>query len=191
MSRVWVGMVCLLLSAGCASRFGKPHMAPPTTVSALAPGKGVVVGSFSQVSTLKYEHDNFVAFSNKSRRVYRVISMHHREGDQSFDFVEGKEAGDLFAFVLPEGVYSLENANTSSDYSRYETGAHPEFEFTVSAGEILYLGEIYFGYDFAKVPTEKEGIPYQLQLRDKWARDRALFEARYPEVDWSKARLNP
>lgn len=184
MNRFWVWLGCLLLGAGCAGTI-KPHMAPPAMLAALPPGKGVVVGSFVQAVTLRYEHNNYVSFSNQSRRTYRVISMQHRKGDRSFDIIDGDEAADLFAFVLPEGVYALDNASTSSDYARYETGPLPEVEFTVSAGEILYLGEIYFGFDF-----DKKEVGYQLEFRNKWDRDIALFKARYPGVDWSKARIN-
>lgn len=187
MSKLWGWSVCLLLWAGCVAT--KPSLPRPEQVSPLPNGTGMVVGSVARAVELSGYHTYEIGFANKVTGQQHQIFMRHREGDPDFDFSELLLAGDLFGFVLPAGEYGLYKATFQNDSSTYIAVPGTVVQFTVAPGEILYLGEFYFGHGEDPTHVYREGKQFVIQ--DRWGRDSALFKARYPSVDWSEASLHP
>jgi hypothetical protein len=169
-------------------------MARPEQLSELPAETGVVVGSIAGAS-MNPHHTFVVRFSDKKTRQERIISMRHSPIGPEFDFSEFERSGDLFAFVLPAGTYAVEFARfeNAGAASAYETGGDLYIPFTVTPGRILYLGELSFSpVESADVGSRSHRpLLMQLVLRNEWGRDAVLLEARYPNVAWSEALLNP
>lgn len=61
----------------------------------------------------------------------------------------------------------------------FTTESAPRFDFTIQAGEILYVGEYY-------LPRRCAAGSYA-EINDRWERDRAVIAAQNPNIDLSRA----
>src|SRR5687767_8706099 len=130
MSRLYLGLGCLYLLAGCAA---KPHMPGPGELAPLPVGTGVVIGSMARATTLSNYDGYEVRFVDVTRRgtlQYESIAMRHPPDDSTFDFREPDRDGDTFAFVLPAGEYVLYYATAFSFTGRFESQKNLHIPFT-------------------------------------------------------------
>jgi hypothetical protein len=107
------------------------------------------------------------------------IAMFGRIGDLDEGY------GQLHVFTLPAGTYRFDRwAITHGLTTTSPTGQPQPLEFTVTAGRVVYLGNLHakiqLGRDFFNQQVVEHGLP---EVRNLAERDLQLLRKKHPELD--------
>ena len=169
----------IFLIIGCAVT---PELPKELIQTDLNQNLGFMIGSFSRDS----DAEQFNAYSFFFRDVSKTISKRIFIMPDSVykfkfkdDFSDEKVGGALFGFVLPKGEYEFYNFDlfTNLGIIQNNYGAKHDFSipFTITPGQINYVGEIKFSADSSLfvISNQKD-------------RDLPLFKEKFPNLDWNE-----
>lgn len=191
-----VVLAALALSACVPQAAGRR---PPTVTEAAslkavtAAGQGLVVASMT-VENLDLRRRARIAIpilsiSGKTKGdivgVLRISNGIPRRDSRTSDFAD--VYGRLFSTALAAGRYRLQPWVVYDKEMYVAMDKTTAWEFTIKAGEVVYLGSYHFGlFDGFHFFTEAIGAPniggVRFELKDRAERDFQLLRTRYPEI---------
>jgi hypothetical protein len=181
--------------AGCSAIYpGMPELPRDGNAVDLS-GVAVVVGSVTQTDSNPSGRNSYTdvtfQFTGRDSRVrFRVrnaqLDLRHwsePDADRGLENIHGR----LFALMLPPGTYQLEKI-TLWFQATVEAAVAVPLQFTVAAGEVVYIGNlevencfsVYVGPDGQRVrSTVLGGFP---TVNDRGPRDLVLLRETYPAL---------
>ncbi len=178
-TRVFAAALLLVLVSGCVT--SKTQITGDQPVSSFPASNGIIVGSFT--SNEKVYSRGFY---------FRKIGTDQREFVQYNQIWSKNEFnnGLVYAFSLPPGEYEFFDFRLfySTGYSESSWSAQEEFSipFTVTTGEVSYLGEIHtiqlVGENLFGIDIPAGGV---FAISDQIERDLPKLKTKFPEFDWT------
>lgn len=191
-----VVLAALALSACVPQAAGRR---PPTVTQAAslkavaAAGQGLVVASMTVENTDFHRSARIaipiVSVSGKTKGdivgVLRISNGIPRRDSRTSDFAD--VYGRLFSTALAAGRYRLQPWVVYDKELYVAMDNTTAWEFTIKAGEVVYLGSYHFGlFDGFHFFTEAIGPSninrVRFELKDRAERDFQLLQTRYPEI---------
>lgn len=193
-----ISMILLLAATGCATTSTLPEVLTPVELV----HQGVVSGSIAFVEkesgpfSSAWSSDQVIRLKDLRTQKVQPLPI-VRTKDTNRYFVGNGCWGVPFAQALAPGRYSFVGWNRSQSVpgGTMHMSADFDFPFEVTAGQLLYLGEIKIGIN----PTEvvqasfwntKTSDSINLECSDHSRRDLRMLKTLYPTVDWDKAKVD-
>lgn len=194
----YIASITILLSLFLTACTARPELPKAIKASSLNDNYSLIVGSLSRANGLQSFDSWSLLFRSDDKKVnYSNFIKGKMDkkvpfGKYDFDFKERKNSGNIFAYLVPAGVYEIYGTEMTQSYAYTHTRWKAKDEFSIKfhaeAGKITYIGEyaiqpVYDGKNIIGVPLMASG--YWL-IDDKLERDLTLLKKKYPNLNWSE-----
>jgi hypothetical protein len=182
-----VGLACValgMLALAACSTSSKPQTGPENlAVAAVGDNTGVALISTGASGSCIVASTNLKVFPDGARykggfNSGEVATLVVDNGYLQSDFAD--QFGFVHALRLPAGRYY---ASPWVANHMITTSSAPRFDFTVDAGRTVYLGQ------YLLPGSCSPGS--EVEIVDRWDRDRAIYAARNPAIDLSDVVVRP